>query len=49
MALTAGARLAHYKILALIGRGGMGGVRRARDGKVGREVAIEAAVPRSEQ
>ena len=41
MALTAGSRLAEYEILALIGAGGMGEVYRARDTKLGREVAIK--------
>ena len=41
MALTVGERLAEYEILALIGAGGMGEVYRARDTKLGREVAIK--------
>ena len=41
MALNAGSRLAEYEILALIGAGGMGEVYRARDTKLGREVAIK--------
>jgi len=31
MALTAGTRLGHYDVTALIGEGGMGGVYRAGD------------------
>jgi serine/threonine-protein kinase len=41
MALTAGTQLAEYEIVALIGAGGMGEVYRARDTKLGREVAIK--------
>ena len=41
MALTPGTRLGHYQVLAAIGAGGMGEVYRARDTKLGRDVAIK--------
>ncbi len=41
MALAPGVRLGPYEVLAAIGKGGMGEVWRARDTKLGREVAIK--------
>src|SRR5512140_3081776 len=41
MTLSRGARLGPYEILAPIGAGGMGEVYRARDARLGREVAIK--------
>ena len=41
MRLTAGTRLGPYEILNPIGAGGMGEVYRARDPRIGREVAIK--------
>ena len=43
MSLTAGSRLGPYEILAPLGVGGMGEVYRARDPRMGREVAIKVS------
>ena len=41
MSLSPGSRLGPYEVTALIGQGGMGEVYRARDTKLGRDVAIK--------
>jgi eukaryotic-like serine/threonine-protein kinase len=46
MPLSAGTRLGPYEILARIGAGGMGEVYRARDPRMGREVAIKISAER---
>ncbi len=41
MALEAGTRLGHYEVVSSLGAGGMGEVYRAKDSKLGRDVAIK--------
>ncbi len=41
MPLAAGVRLGPYEIVTLIGTGGMGEVYRARDPRLGRDVAVK--------
>ncbi|HSO73548.1 MAG TPA: protein kinase, partial [Blastocatellia bacterium] len=41
MTINSGTRLSHYEIISPIGAGGMGEVYRARDTRLGREVAIK--------
>jgi serine/threonine protein kinase len=46
MPLAPSTRLGPYEIVALIGSGGMGEVYRARDPRMGREVAIKVSAER---
>ena len=46
MPLAAGTRLGPYETLALIGAGGMGEVYRARDPRMGRDVAVKVSAER---
>jgi Tol biopolymer transport system component len=46
MPLAPGTQLGPYEIVALIGKGGMGEVYRARDPRMGREVAIKVSADR---
>jgi len=46
MTLSAGSRLGPYEVIAPLGAGGMGEVYRAKDPRLGREVAIKVLTER---
>ena len=46
MSLATGSKLGPYEVLAAIGAGGMGEVYRARDPRVGRDVAFKVSAER---
>ena len=45
--MESGTKLGHYEISTLLGKGGMGEVWRAKDTKLGREVAIKRRCQKS--